>query len=247
MKVLDTLGKVKKAIGGIVAIVITVAVIFIAGVMYAGRNGDPVVTSTALTQQLQEVSELAVMEYNYTNVGKFENSLTFNGWNIPLTKKSFLLTYAGELKAGVRMDQAEVQVQGKNITVLLPPVEILSNIIDENSIEVYDETKNIFNPISVEDYTYFATEQKERVADEAIENGLLSEAATKTQSTIRKYFNMIPEIKEDYNIEIKFKEVTETDQNSDAETPKDQEKDQETKEPAKNEENKQDKEGSILQ
>ncbi|MCI9525217.1 MAG: DUF4230 domain-containing protein [Erysipelotrichaceae bacterium] len=243
MKVLDTLGKVKKAIGGIVAIVITIAVIFTAGVMYAGRNADPVVTSTALTQQLQEVSELAVMEYNYTKVGKFENSLTFNGWNIPLTKKSFLLTYAGELKAGVRMDQAEVEVQGKNITVLLPPVEILSNIIDENSIEVYDETKNIFNPISVEDYTYFATEQKERVADEAIENGLLSEAATKTQSTIRKYFNMIPEIKEDYNIEIKFKEITEDDQNNETTTPNSSE----SKEPEQNEENKKKKKESILQ
>ena len=29
--------------------------------------------------------------------------------------------------------------------------------------------------------------QKEAVAEEAIENGLLSEAATKTQSTIKKY------------------------------------------------------------
>ena len=69
----------------------------------------------------------------------------------PVDKKSFLLTYAGQLKAGVRMDQAEVDVKGKTITVLLPEVEILSNIIDEKSIEVYDETKNIFNPISIED------------------------------------------------------------------------------------------------
>ena len=85
--------------------------------------------------------------------------------------------------------------------------------------------------------------QKERVADEAIENGLLSEAATKTQSTIRKYFNMIPEIKEDYNIEIKFKEITEDDQNNETTTPNSSE----SKEPEQNEENKQEKKESILQ
>ena len=218
MKILDTLGKTKKAIGGVVAICILAAVIFFAGTVFGGKQSEPKITSTALTQQLQEVNDLAVMEYNYTKVGKFENSLTLNGWNIPLTKKSFLLTYAGQLKAGVRMDQAEVDVKGKTITVLLPEVEILinlhleyyddeilSNIIDEKSIEVYDETKNIFNPISIEDYTAFATQQKDKVADEAVENGLLSEAATKSQSAIRKFFNMIPEIKEQYSIEVKFK------------------------------------------
>ena len=205
MKILDTLGKTKKAIGGVVAICILAAVIFFAGTVFGGKQSEPKITSTALTQQLQEVNDLAVMEYNYTKVGKFENSLTLNGWNIPLTKKSFLLTYAGQLKAGVRMDQAEVDVKGKTITVLLLEVEILSNIIDEKSIEVYDETKNIFNPISIEDYTAFATQQKDKVADEAVENGLLSEAATKSQSAIRKFFNMIPEIKEQYSIEVKFK------------------------------------------
>ena len=188
MKILDTLGKTKKAIGGVVAICILAAVIFFAGTVFGGKQSEPKITSTALTQQLQEVNDLAVMEYNYTKVGKFENSLTLNGWNIPL-----------------RMDQAEVDVKGKTITVLLPEVEILSNIIDEKSIEVYDETKNIFNPISIEDYTAFATQQKDKVADEAVENGLLSEAATKSQSAIRKFFNMIPEIKEQYSIEVKFK------------------------------------------
>lgn len=204
MKLLDTLGKTKKAIGGLIAILIVCVLIFFAGAHFGGKQSEPKITSTALTQQLQEVSDLAVMEYNYTKVGKFENSLTLNGWNIPLTKKSFLLTYAGELKAGVHMDKAKVNVKGKTITVSLPEVEILTNTIDEKSIEVYDETKNIFNPISIEDYTAFATQQEDKVADEAIENGLLSEAATKAQSAIRKFFNMIPEIKENYNIEVVF-------------------------------------------
>lgn len=204
MKILDTLGKTKKAIGGVIAILLVCVVIFFAGAFFGNRQSEPVITSTALTQQLQEVNDLAVLEYNYTKVGKFENSLTLNGWNIPLTKKSFLLTYAGKLTAGVSMEDAQVNVNNSTITVTLPEVEILSNVIDENSIEVYDETKNIFNPISIEDYTAFATQQKAAVEEEAIENGLLSEAATKTQSAFQKFLNMIPDIQENYEIKVQF-------------------------------------------
>lgn len=204
MKILDTFGKTKKAIGGVIAILLVCVVIFFAGAFFGNRQSEPIITSTALTQQLQEVNDLAVLEYNYTKVGKFENSLTLNGWNIPLTKKSFLLTYAGKLTAGVSMEDAQVNVNNSTITVTLPEVEILSNVIDENSIEVYDETKNIFNPISIKDYTAFATQQKAAVEEEAIENGLLSEAATKTQSAIQKFLNMIPDIQENYEIKVQF-------------------------------------------
>ncbi len=204
MKILDTLGKTKKAIGGVIAILLVCVVIFFAGAFFGNRQSDPVITSTALTQQLQEVNDLAVLEYNYTKVGKFENSLTLNGWNIPLTKKSFLLTYAGKLTAGVSMEDVQVNVNNSTITVTLPEVTILTNVIDENSIEVYDETKNIFNPISIEDYTAFATQQKAAVEEEAIENGLLSEAATKTQSAIQKFLNMIPDVQENYEIKVQF-------------------------------------------
>ena len=206
MKILDTLGKTKKAIGGIIAILLVCALIFFAGMHFGGRESEPTITSTALTQQLQEVNELVTMDYNYTKVGKFENSLQINGWDIPLTSKSFLLTYSGKLSAGIDMSKAEVDVHDQVITVRIPEVEIFSNVIDEKSIEVYDETKNIFNPISIKDYTTFATQQKDKVEEEAIENGFLSEAATKAQSAIRKFLEMIPELKEHYTIEVQFLE-----------------------------------------
>ena len=120
---------------------------------------------------------------------------------------NFLITYDGKLKAGVKMDKIEVAINNNIITVSIPEIEILSNEIDESSIEVYDETKNVFNPISVNDYTTFAKKQKEAVAEEAIENGLLSEAATKTQSTIKKYLNAIPGIDGNYEIKVKFLET----------------------------------------
>ena len=205
MKLGENIRNTKKTITSILFLMLIIALIFFAGMKFADRNSEPEISSTALAQQLQEVNELAVLDYNYTKVGKFENSLKLNGRSIPLTKKSFLLTYAGRIQAGVDMSAMEVNMKGKKILVSLPEVRILNNVLDEKSIEVYDETKNIFNPISINDYKTFAAKQKERVEDEAIENGLLSEAATKAQSTIRKFLQMIPEIKDDYTIEVTFK------------------------------------------
>lgn len=207
MKILDTLGRTKKAIGGIIAILIVAVLIFYAGTRFANSNSEPKITATGLTQQLQEIEELATMSYNYTKVGKFSNNLKFNGWDIPLTQKSFLITYDGKLKAGIKMDKIDVAVENNSIIISIPEIEILSNEIDESSVEVYDETKNVFNPISVTDYTAFAEKQKETAAEEAIENGILSEAATKTQSTIKKYLNAIPGINDNYEIEVKFLET----------------------------------------
>lgn len=204
MKILDMLGKTKKAIGGLIAIFIVCALIFFAGTRFASNSDEPEITSTGITQQLQDIEELATLSYNYTKVGKFSNSLQFNGWDIPLTQKSFLITYDGQLKAGIKMDKIKVDVSNDNITVSIPDIEILSNEIDESSIEVYDESRNIFNPISVNDYATFATSQKEAVEAEAIENGLLSQAATKTQDTIKKYLNAIPGIEGNYQIDVKF-------------------------------------------
>lgn len=205
MKILDTLSKTKKAAGGVIVILIICFLIFFAGMKFGGKSSEPIISSTALTQQLQEVNDLTTMEYNYTKVGEFENSLDLNGWTIPLTKKSFLLTYSGQIKAGINMDKVSVQLDHTSIIVTLPDVKVLSNILDEKSIEVYDETKNIFNPISINDYKEFATQQKDKVEEESIENGILSEAATKAQSAIRKFLNMVPSIKDEYSIEVVFK------------------------------------------
>lgn len=204
MEILETLGKTKKAIGGIIAIFLVALLIFYAGTRFASGSDQPRISSTGLTQQLQEIEELATLSYNYTKVGEFSDNLTFNGWDIPLTQKSFLITYDGKLKAGIKMNKIKIEIENNTIVVSIPDIEILSNEIDENSIEVYDETKNVFNPISINDYKKFAKKQKETVAEEAIENGLLSEAATKTQHTIRKYLNALPGIEEKYKIEVKF-------------------------------------------
>lgn len=212
MKLLNILGKSKKAIGGIVAIIIFIAAVFYAGMLF-GSDHEAEVTSTTIKNQLIEINELAVYSYEYSKVGKFSDNLTFHGWDIPLTKKSFLITYNGVLKAGINFEDTKITVNGDTINIELPESTILSHEIDESSIEVYDETNNVFNQISINDYKTFATKEKDKNKEEAIANGLLEKADERVKEVLTTYLQSIPDIKDNYtvNITVKTQEQKNTD------------------------------------
>ena len=159
---IDTLGKSKKAIGGVIAIIVLVIAIFFAGVHYASGSNNDKITSTTIKNQLTEINELALYSYDYSKVGKFSNKLSFNGWKIPLTQKTFIITYNGSIKAGIDLKQAKISIDNDQLNITLPAAKILSHEIDEKSIEVYDESSNIFNQISINDYKSFATKEKKK-------------------------------------------------------------------------------------
>lgn len=211
MKILDTLGKSKKAIGGVIAIIVLVIAIFFAGVHYASGSNNDKITSTTIKNQLTEINELALYSYDYSKVGKFSNKLSFNGWKIPLTKKTFIITYDGSIKAGIDLKQAKISIDNEQLNITLPAAKILSHEIDEKSIEVYDESSNIFNQISINDYKSFATKEKKKNEKEAISNGILEKSKTKAEQTLTTYLQAIPEIKDHYKLNITI-ENTKTDE-----------------------------------
>lgn len=134
------------------------------------------------------------MAYYYTNMGRFENHLDFYGWKVPFTTKSFIVSYDGVIKAGVDLSEVAVQIdeESKTVTVTLPAGKILSHEIPEDSIQVFDESSNIFNSITIEDYTGFTAEQKSILEQRAIDNGLLAEAEEKAQAAVEAFLSLAP-------------------------------------------------------
>ena len=111
--------KNKFSLRSIIVIIVLVIVVFMGGMYFGGRStpAKEEITSTALTQKIRDINELAVSEYDYTKVGKFSNSLKFNGWTVPLTQKSFLITYEGKLKAGVDLSDVQIEKTDNKIIV----------------------------------------------------------------------------------------------------------------------------------
>lgn len=197
---------INQTLKNIIAIVMIALVFFFVGKLWPSGEEPTKMTSDLLSQQIQNISELAVVEYNYTNMGKFENQATFYGWKVPFTTKSFIISYDGKIKVGIDMSLVEVKIKGKNISVSVPEAKILSHEIDEKSIEIFDETKNIFNQISITDYNQFAIDQKESMENKAKEKGLLEEAQNKAQETIKTFVESMYSSDDEYKIEIKMAE-----------------------------------------
>lgn len=178
---------------------------FIGGMFFANKQTEPEISSTLIQNRIEQASDLVTTKYHYAKVGKFENSLSLNGWSIPLTNKNFILTFEGEIQLGTDLSKAEVEIKDSTIHVTVDKPTVISNSIDESSIEVYDETKNIFNPISVNDYKKFAVEQKETALSEAKKKGLMKTSQENTKKSVKKIISVIPDTDE-YTIEVTFKE-----------------------------------------
>ena len=157
---------------------------FLGGRLSAGGKQETL-SAVVLENRLTSISELATVTYSYTNMAQFESSNDFYGMKVPFTTKKFILTYDGEIKAGVDLALARVELKGTEVSVELPEAVILSHSIDEDSVEVFDEKTSIFNPFKVEDFTAFRQDQQQEMERRALEKGLLEEAGEKAGQSVK--------------------------------------------------------------
>lgn len=172
---------------------------------FVGRSvgksaGISKIDSVVLENKLTEISEFASVTYSYTNMAEFENSKDFYGLKLPLTTKGFIVTYDGEIKAGVDLSKAEVKTSGHKVTVTLPEAEILSHEIDEDSLEIFDESTSIFNPLKVADYNSFNKDQKAEMEQKAIDKGMLDTAKEKAAVTVKGFIQQL--VDDDWTVEV---------------------------------------------
>ncbi len=190
----------KKMITFAGTVIVLCLIFFLIGRFTGGEDNNTQMSAVVLENKLTEISELASISYAYTNMAEFENSKDFYGVKLPFTTKSFIITYDGQIKAGVDLSQAQVSVRGTRVQVTLPEAEVLSHQIDEDSIEVFDETTSIFNPLRVEDYQAFSKDQKARMEKKAEEKGLLTEAKSRAVSSVRSMLEQL--LGSDYTLNV---------------------------------------------
>ena len=169
---------IKQSVWMLLAGVVLAGICFGVGFFTGGRQQEsvPQLSTVMVEHQLQRISQLATTRYAYTNMGQFSQSNDFYGFKIPFTTKRFIVSYDGVIMAGMDMSQTKVEVSRDAVSVTLPPAQILSHEIDPESLEVFDETKNIFNPITIQDYNGFHADQRGIMEAKALESGLLEQA-----------------------------------------------------------------------
>ncbi|MBE5961409.1 MAG: DUF4230 domain-containing protein [Lachnospiraceae bacterium] len=172
-------------------------------------NHRQAITSDILHQQMEQIGELATVSYFYTNMGKFEDALQLFDRDVPLTKKSFTISYDGVIKAGVKLSEVGVSVAGNEIIIEIPQATIVSNDIDMESVVVYDEKSSIFNGLSTEDVTSFLNKQNILIEEKAMNNGILDTARQNAMSTLKLLIGRVVEddtYEEGYTVQVVLKD-----------------------------------------
>lgn len=199
-------------IGGIIAVVLCVLlIVFVKGQSSAEKKymdriaeleeqlADPIVVYekassevdiSVINANIQDIGELATIEYLYTDAGKFEDPAELFGKELKwsFTTKSFVAKWDGVIKAGIDISEvvAEEDAEDKEIVIYIPEAKILSHEIDEESIETLDQKNGLFNPVEVEDVRKFDAISKETMEEKVIENGLLDKAFENAKDIIYK-------------------------------------------------------------
>ncbi len=173
-------GVLKVVAGLLIGIVLTVGALFGLNKMSLLEEPTRSITSTGIGGTLEEISEVAVEQYSYSAVGRFEeDGWRALGFRVPLTGKHFLIAYDGVVKAGVKnIEKSDVHIDdvARTVTITVFQAEILSNEIEPSSVVVYDQSFNPLNQVRVENYAEFLDSEEKRAEDKARENGLLERA-----------------------------------------------------------------------
>jgi len=195
--------KLKRGLILTVVILILLAGAFAAGYfMMGGPKPGPTISGDVIKQQLSEISELSVLRYHYTDAGKFEDPVMLKKWKVPLSTKSFILLFSGDIKLGVDFKAIGVAVDdaSKEIKITLPPVRILSHAVDESSVQSLDASKNVLNPIQPGDVTAFLAERKKYVEANYITRALKEEAAESAKKQIAAFVGNFAGVKDEYTV-----------------------------------------------
>ena len=133
--------------------------------------------SSSVMNRITYMQELALVKHNYTGVISYKDYMKFLNINVPLTDKYFLLKYNGYIKAGVDFNRIKVDVKNDTtVHVSIPRPKIMDTVIDEKSVEVFNESENAFNPIKISDYNDALSREKNVMIRDAMEQGIYSEA-----------------------------------------------------------------------
>ena len=164
----------------------TVILAFLLWMNNVNREKERGYDSSSVMSRITYLQELALVKHNYTGVISYKDYMKIMNLNVPLTNKFFLLKYHGYIKAGVDFDRITVEPQNDTtILVSLPKPRILETVIDENSIEVFNESDNAFNPIRISDYNEALIREKQVMVNDALEQGILEESTQHAKMAIR--------------------------------------------------------------
>lgn len=190
--------RILRTIVTVVCIVALFAAGFAVGTWNANRKNGSLVSSATIQTQISHLSELATAKLDYRGIVRYENGdIAF------INKKGFTMLYTAEVKAGVDLSQASVDVSGRTITVTLPQASVQSCDIDASSLTFYDQSYAIFNWENKEDAQKALELAQSDAAEKVDETALVDTANEQAVDVVSSMLSSFTQGSDPYTLDIR--------------------------------------------
>ena len=135
------------------------------------------ITAATVERRLDAIGELATYSMTYSGQTEVQNTRKVFGVDIPGTRNRVKIAYSGTIKVGYEVADIRVTVDpdAGAIRVSLPEAKVISNAIDEDSLQ-YEQRNNILNPIKGDMAAKYLDEVRAAELEQAEEMGLYEKA-----------------------------------------------------------------------
>lgn len=176
---------------GIACIVIGIVVFGVGSLKVRDAN-----RSRIINLRMENIGELSTQAAYFTNVQVISKSREVFGTVVPFTQSKYIYSYDGVIKAGIDFTQIAYEINSykKTITVKMPQAHVTSVEVDEDSLEIYDESKNIFTPLKLADIQESRQQMEAEAVRNAIGNGVLDSAIENAKTIIQAFLQSDQEL-----------------------------------------------------
>ena len=148
------------------------------------------ITEAEIRAGLQDMGKLTTAEYWFTGVASAEKPpASILGLELTFTGSSFHASYDGCVTAGIDFGKITVKKneEKKQVTVSLPPAEILSAHIDLGSFRLLMEQSSILSHITPEDFNTSQVELEAKARQDALDRGLTEKAQENARLLVERF------------------------------------------------------------
>ena len=165
-------------------------VMWLSGAFTPEEEEEPVVETTTVKLNLEDIGVLATQSAYCTIVNVLEDDRDLFGISIPFTQSKYIYSYNVKVNAGYNFGDIEYELyeDRKTIRVQMPEARVLDSILDKESLQIYHEEESVFRPITMEEINAAQAEMERSAEETAIANGILEEARTNAETILKTFF-----------------------------------------------------------
>jgi hypothetical protein len=151
----------------------------------------PLPDKAATLVALQQMQDLATVEYTLTKVVKASDDATWFKWG----DRKILITCEATVKAGINFNEIDpryVQLEGKTILIQLPAAKILSvNMLPQNIRVAYQEIDFFRDHFTVAEQNNLMQQAERQIIAQSREMGILQEAEKNSKEWLTRFLQQL--------------------------------------------------------